>query len=124
MSALENVFGVGVQIDALGKPIERGFGNLADQAKALAATQLPKVKSILQEAHDRAKQIIADAEAKAAALAAPAAAPPTVNAVVLPNVGVAPPAAGAPVSTSPEPTGLKAILAHVEDEINDAMKNL
>lgn len=37
MSSFESVYGHGVQFDAAGNPIERGFGNLTDRAKATAA---------------------------------------------------------------------------------------
>ena len=40
MSAMDAVFGVGHKLDAEGKVIERGFGNLADRVKKAAAAEV------------------------------------------------------------------------------------
>lgn len=154
MSALENVFGKGVKIDALGNPIERGIGNLGDQAKAVNT----KAAQIILAAHAEAAKILAAAKAglepekvvsqtvaaQAAAATAAAPAPATVAPEASPNVAAEPPAAAAvstppvaaPVVEPPAPAAthpsllekVRAALAHgeanLEEEIEDIVKDM
>ena len=73
MSAMDAVFGVGHKLDAEGKVIERGFGNLADRVKKAAAAEV---------ATPAPAPVVATTPAATQAVAAPVVETPVVAPVV------------------------------------------
>lgn len=73
MSAMDAVFGVGHKLDADGKVIERGFGNLADRVKKAAAAEV---------ATPAPAPVVATTPAATQAVAAPVVETPVVAPVV------------------------------------------
>ena len=73
MSAMDAVFGVGHKLDAEGKVIERGFGNLADRVKKAAAAEV---------ATPAPAPVVATTPAVTQAVAAPVVETPVVAPVV------------------------------------------
>ena len=91
MSAMDAVFGVGHKLDAEGKVIERGFGNLADRVKKAAAAEV---------ATPAPAPVVATTPAATQAVAAPVVETPVVAPVVA-TTPAATQAVAAPVVETP-----------------------
>ena len=104
MSAMDAVFGVGHKLDAEGKVIERGFGNLADRVKKAAAAEV---------ATPATTPVVATPPAATQAVAAPVVETPVV----------------APVVETPAPTEtavqkVEHALEHIAQAIEHEVSNL
>ena len=130
MGAIEHVFGVGTKFDAAGNPIERGKGNLVDEAARVAKIAADKLKVAAAKAVPQVavSQTVA---AQAAAVVAAVAAPATVSPVVAPNVIAAPPAPAAtpippaaPVATAATPVPPAAPVTTVAEKLAGVLHNV
>ena len=147
MGALEQVFGAGVKLDAEGKPIERGFGNLHDRQKSAVVSAPASVPSsvpsipvsapsvakpvstdhlkLIADAQQTAANIVADAKTEAEKLLASVhkTAAPAVAATPVPITPTAPVASVIPVPATPDLAAVAPAKPTLFDRLKTALEH-